>query len=66
MHTHLAFNKIEPFMSLVSNQLGKDAHGQQYYDNFKEEGVNVDFIKFEENVPSGVASIMVGANDGNF
>ena len=46
-------------------KVGRDAYGKQYYENFKTEGVNVDAgIQFEEDVSTGVASIMVGNDNG--
>jgi ribokinase len=45
-------------------KLGKDAYGKQYYENFVSEGVSVEGIVFEEDVPTGVASIMVGNDNG--
>ena len=45
--------------------MGKDIYGKQYYENFIAEGVNVEGVKFEENVPTGVASIFVGSDTGN-
>ncbi|ODN01830.1 Ribokinase [Orchesella cincta] len=45
-------------------KLGNDVYGKQYYDNMVKEGVNVNYIKIEDKVPTGVASIIVGAADG--
>lgn len=39
-------------------------YGKQYRDNMIKEGVNVDYIKIEDKLPTGVASIIVGAEDG--
>ncbi|CAG7729618.1 unnamed protein product [Allacma fusca] len=45
-------------------KLGKDAYGKEYYENFLSEGVSVEGITLEDNVPTGVASIMVGTDTG--
>jgi len=45
-------------------KLGNDVYGKQYHDNLVKEGINVDFTKVENNVPTGVASIIVGEEDG--
>ena len=48
-------------VSLIAN-LGDDLFGRQAHTQFKQEGINTDFITFDTANPSGVALINVDAH----
>lgn len=50
-------------MFFIFIKLGKD-HGKPYRESLIEDGINVDHVKIEDNVITGVASIFVGEEDG--
>lgn len=45
--------------------VGNDANGEMLIDNFKNNGVNTDYIRKIDNVPSGVANIILAEGDNS-
>lgn len=50
-------------VSLVA-KLGKDAVGEQMLRHYRAEGIDLDFVLFDDHLPSGVAPIWVEENTG--
>jgi len=51
-------------VTMYSLKVGSDANGSSYVANMKSEKVDVNSVEIVPNVPTGVASIMVGTSDG--
>jgi len=60
----VAAARLNGSVTFVAN-LGNDLFGQQAYEQFRQENINVRFISFDPVHPSGVALINVDANGEN-
>lgn len=60
----VAAARLGGVVSLIAN-LGDDLFGKQAHAQFKQEGINTDFITFDPTHPSGVALINVDAQGEN-
>src|SRR5690625_1217203 len=45
--------------------VGADVYGENWLQHYKKEGINTDFVKVIEDMPSGVAAIWVEAHGDN-